>query len=97
MAISDLPVLRLPLHEFNALLEYSASLPTGTTPGKRWKRLDGSHDRAFIRAGGKPRWMIGEYDPNDDGKGKKIKVNWYRPVIRVPAGQAALKEAGDDT
>ncbi len=56
-----LPALRLTPREFAALPEYSCSLPTGTTIGKRWKRLDGSHDHRFIAAGGKPRWMIGEY------------------------------------
>ena len=56
-----LPVLRLTPREFAALDEYSCSLPTGTTIGKRWKRLDGSHDQRFLAAGGQPRWMVGEY------------------------------------
>lgn len=80
---NPLPRLRLTAAEFNALPEYSASLPTGTTPGKRWKRLDGAFDRDFVRRGGKPRWMIGEYDPTYAG-GKTITINWYRPVVIVP-------------
>lgn len=88
--IRKLPPLRLTPSEFDALLEYSASLPTGTTPGKRWKRLDGAHDLTWKARGGKPAWMIGEYDPTDDGKGKSIKINWYRPVIVL----AASKEQG---
>lgn len=100
--LSDLPVLRLTPPEFRALLEYSGSLPTGTTPGKRWKRLDGVHDIAFIRRGGKPRWMIGEFDPKAPTpaeieamkkRGEKppatIGINWYRPVICL---RAATKE-----
>ncbi|RWX72516.1 hypothetical protein [Mesorhizobium sp. M2A.F.Ca.ET.039.01.1.1] len=96
--IRDLPRLRLSLREFNELLEYSASMPTGTKPGKRWKRLNGAHDFAFKQRGGKPVWMIGEYDPNapsDDEidamkkRGetppKNIKINWYRPVIVLTA------------
>ena len=61
--IAAFPRLRLTPRQFAELLEYSASYPTGTTPGKMWKRLDGSHDRAFIQAGGKPYWMVMQYDP----------------------------------
>ena len=50
----DLPKLRLSPWEFGALPEYSASYPTGTVPGKRWKRLDGSHDHYFLARGGNP-------------------------------------------
>jgi hypothetical protein len=81
----SLPVLKLTCREFKKLSEYSASLPTGTTPGKRWKRLDGAHDHAFIRAGGKPKWQIGEYDPACPDDAKTIKINWYRPVICIRA------------
>ena len=56
-----LPALRLTRAEFDALPEYSCSLPTGTAVGKRWKRHDGSFDRAFLARGGKPTWMVGEY------------------------------------
>lgn len=83
--------LRTSKHDFEDLPEYNATFPTGTTPGKKWRRLDGSHDSAFILRGGKPRWMIGEYDPLDDGKGKKIKVNWYKPIIRVRAVSRKVK------
>lgn len=83
-----LPRLRVTASEFSQLPEYSCSYPTGTTPGKMWRREDGSHDVAYLKSGGKPVWLIGEYDPNDDGKGQTIKVNWYLPVFRVPAGRA---------
>ena len=58
---ANFPILRLTASEFAALPDYSCSLPTGTTIGKRWRRLDGSHDRRFIASGGKPRWIVGEY------------------------------------
>ncbi|OCC05144.1 hypothetical protein BA190_09515 [Labrys sp. WJW] len=87
------PVLRLTPRQFLDLPEYSTTFPTGTTPGKRWRRLDGAYDTVFIRKGGKPKWMIGEYDPNDDGKGPRIKINWYRPVIVVRAGAVILDDA----
>jgi hypothetical protein len=80
-----LPKLHLTVAEFEALPEYSATFPTGQTPGKRWRRLDGAFDPTCL----KPRWMIGEYDPNYDGKAKTIRINWYAPVIRVPAKVAA--------
>ena len=80
---ADLPVLRLTLDEFQRLSEYSCTLPTGTVPGKRWRRLDGVYDKEWRAAGNKPFWMIGEYDPLDDGTGRRIKINWYRPIISV--------------
>lgn len=83
MWADTLPVLALTQAEFDALPEYSCSLPTGTTPGKRWKREDGAHDFAFKSQGGRPRWVIGEYDPQDDGSTPTIKINWYRPAISV--------------
>jgi hypothetical protein len=46
----DYPTYRLTASEFMALPEYSGSLPTGTTKGKRWK--------AQYSSG---RWYIGEY------------------------------------
>jgi hypothetical protein len=81
--MADLPILRLSPREFLALPEYSSTIPTGMTPGKRWRRLDGVYDRRFIAAGGKPRWMIGEFG---DFVGKdRIALNWYRPIIVMKA------------
>lgn len=77
----SLPALHLTKAEFEALGEYSATLPTGTTPGKKWKRHDGAYDPACD----KPVWIIGEYDPEDDGTGPAIKINWYVPVLRLDA------------
>lgn len=78
-----LQVLRLTPRQFLELPEYSCSLPTGTTIGKRWRRLDGAHDREFIAGGGKPKWIIGEY-LNSSGPAK-VSIYWYKPVITVRA------------
>ena len=61
--IAAFPRLRLTPRQFEQLPEYSCSYPTGTTPGKMWKRLDGAHDHAFFEAGGQPYWMVMQYDP----------------------------------
>ena len=53
--------------EFDELLEYSTSLPTGTTIGKRWKRKM------------KDGWFLGEYVPG--GEPGHINIKWKR--IRI--------------
>jgi hypothetical protein len=84
---AGLPAMHLTRAEFDAMDEYSATLPTGTTAGKKWKRHDGAYDLSCE----KPIWIIGEYDPDDDGKSPNIKINWYIPVLRLdaPIGGAA--------
>lgn len=78
---ASLPPYHLTKAEFEALPEYSATLPTGTTPGKMWKRHDGAHDPSCKE----PFWILGQYDPEDDGKGPNIKINWYVPVLKLDA------------
>jgi hypothetical protein len=100
--VAHLPPLRLTLEQFQALPEYSATLPTATTIGKRWRRQDGIYD-ASLRHYGRTKeeadrlcpWMIGEYavnwvpDPAEPWMNipdpKRVKINWYRPVIVVKA------------
>lgn len=60
------------------LPEYSATIPTGTTPGKRWKRHDGAYDPSV----NDPFWIIGEYGPEVDGY---VKIFYHRPTVRVKA------------
>lgn len=43
--------VELSAQEFDALEEYSLSVPTGTTLGKRWKR------RLYLQG----QWIMGEY------------------------------------
>lgn len=54
--------------DFNALLEYSTSLPTGTTIGKKWKRQC-PHGT----------WVTGEYVP--DPEPKMVGIKWRRVVV----------------
>lgn len=75
----NLPTIQITKAEFDALPEYSATFPTGTTPGKRWKR----HDGAFDPTCEKPIWLIGEYDPNDTGEGETIQIYWYIPILKL--------------
>lgn len=97
----SLPPLHITMQEAMKLSEYSATNPTGVTIGKRWRRHNGLHDPSFRRLGGKPRWMICEYQDAPPGpvrasdpEGKKAwvwktvkmcKIVTYRPVIRVKA------------
>ncbi len=48
--------------EFDEMLEYSCSVPTGVFIGKVWKR------NTSFRTGRKPNWVQGGYiqDPNDN-------------------------------
>jgi hypothetical protein len=83
------PRLRMTCREFMKLPEYSASYPTGTTPGKRWRRLDGAHDpRSRLPKSDprhfKPRWFVLEYGAVS-ADGKTIEIKWFHPVLRLPA------------
>jgi hypothetical protein len=83
--IDKLPRLRFLLQEFLNLPDYSATYPTGTTPGKVWRRLDGAFDRDFIKAGGKPYWMVMQYDPDCPKDAKTTKILRFKPIIVVKA------------
>lgn len=63
--------LRITGAALDALSEYSTSLPTGTTIGKRWKqrRPDG--------------WLIGEYVPHQDPG--TVGIKWWVPYITLDA------------
>lgn len=76
--------------EFDGLLEYSTSIPTGTTIGKKWKR----HRYYFKNAKGKrfnagylptdailisEEWSMGEYITHDDLK--LIGIKWTNIII----------------
>lgn len=81
-----LPPIHLTRAEFDALDEYSATLPTGNKPGKRWRR----HDGAFDPACKKPFWLVGEYKALF-GRDDCIVAVWHVPVLRIdaPLGGAA--------
>lgn len=86
----SLPPLQITMRKAAELPEYSATNPTGVTPGKRWRRENGAFDHAFKRQGGRPRWVICEYqeapDEIDRRSGKVVrmcKTVTFRPVVRV--------------
>ncbi|NIE80031.1 hypothetical protein [Asaia sp. As-1742] len=78
------PRLLVTLKYLENLPEYSCSLPTGTTPGKRWKgevHFQPYGKRSLPRIG----WMISEYYEGPELPPNRIGIHWYRPVIRVKA------------
>jgi hypothetical protein len=63
---------------FARLLEYSTTLPTGTTPGKVWKR-----DARWWDRGGS-EWMLGQFgNPYPEGHKHhgSIPILWRRLVV----------------
>jgi len=92
----SLPPLQITMAEAKKLPEYSATNPTGVTPGKRWRRHNGVFDRTAMSRGVIPRWVICEYqeaapemmpsreiDP-ETGKRKIIKVEMCKTVTYRP-------------
>lgn len=72
-AVERIKITRLTEKEFEDLPEYSRSLPTGITIGKRWKRNEDD------------LWYMGEYIDCDPPKEDKYLLRWTR--IRVLKGQ----------
>lgn len=66
--------------DFDALPEYSSSLPTGTTIGKRWKRREPYGQIPGVD----PIWFMGEYyelpeGARTDRRGREVVgVRWRR-------------------
>lgn len=78
------PVLELAQAEFDRLLDYSASIPTGKTIGKRWKRciLRWRDDEAAVAD--VANWRIGEYTRLSKDYPGDIDITWYMPRIVEP-------------
>ena len=66
--------------EFAGLLEYSCSIPTGTTIGKVWK----CNKNAF-RGERRPDWWIGRYAESQ--RPGRVRIIWRKaqPFEVVPA------------
>ena len=64
--------------EFEALPEYSCSLPTGQTIGKRWKRK--------CRDPNGEVWMLGEYV--EDPEPGMIGIRWRRIKVALIYAEA---------
>ncbi len=75
--------VRMTRREFDGLLNYSSSLPSGTTPGKSWRRAcDFRHQRPS------DPWMRGTYGkpyPEGHAHHGSIPIIWQNIVIE---GQA---------
>lgn len=80
------PLLRLSPATLAALPEYSRTLPTGKTIGKRWKRnaRDGYYfpidvwGLRFVFPA-PPRWMVGEYA--ESALPGMVDIHWYRVEV----------------
>jgi hypothetical protein len=85
----NFPAVRLTRREFNDLPEYSWTLPTGTTIGKRWKR--NAYDLCKIPINvwclrfvfpHPPLWILGEYvEPTPDMPPDCVGIEWSRIEI----------------
>jgi hypothetical protein len=73
--------LELTEYELKQLPEYSTTLPTGTTEGKRWRR-------ALWHGEPELGWVIGEYFRDQNTPPDKISIRWYRPIIIRPPTDA---------
>lgn len=83
----ETPTIRMFKEDFDALLEYSCSLPTGTEIGKRWKRDQNAYLplRKLFFGWYKPKyranWFVGEYaESKQEGK---VDIIWRKPIIYV--------------
>lgn len=75
------PRERIKEKDFLNLLEYSTSIPTGATIGKRWRR----HHQWKDKDGSiKSTWYIGEYVQDADPK--MVGIKWTRPLIEKDDG-----------
>jgi len=67
--------------EFDELLEYSCSLPTGTTLGKRWKRDNNSGTLRPRPKDTTPDWYLGEYYMDETIPEGEVGIRWRKLVI----------------
>ena len=62
--------------DFDAMAEYSCSLPTGPKIGKRWKCC-----HPFFDDGQPKTWWLGEAVPDSEGRADWIGVKWRRILL----------------
>ena len=76
--------------QFDNLYEYSGSVPTGTTIGKRWKRNRNAYRilrvrRHFIfwkkKIPWEPDWYLGEYEEMSPPDPKNVNIKWRKIII----------------
>jgi hypothetical protein len=88
-------VVRLTRAELEALGEYSCSLPTLTTIGKRWARNETAFNQMWGRPPEPERWVMGEYV--DIGDPDKVGIRWTPIEIVEPPALARLREPAGGT
>ena len=74
----ELSTITLSGTEFKKLRDYSSSLPTGTTIGKRWKRRKNYYDED-------KGWLMGEYVEHDGPN--LIGIKWHEIEIELTAAE----------
>lgn len=74
--------------EFDALPEYSCTLPTGTTVGKKWKRRE-----PYGADPATATWYLGTY--TDIGDERKVGIEWWRIEVETPR-ETQIREAMDE-
>lgn len=67
--------------EFDSLLNYSCSLPTGTTVGKRWKCNRNAYREPPSKR--EPDWWMGEYYMDETIPEGQIGIRWSKIVVGV--------------
>jgi hypothetical protein len=70
------PEIVISRDELRKLPEYSCTIPTGTTIGKRWRRdvLEPKRFHGVLPRDTPAEWMIGEY--YDIGSDKEVGIKW---------------------
>lgn len=76
---TGLQIVEMTQYEFDSLLEYSTTLPTGTIPGKRWKRNCGKF------------WVMGMFFENTRNP-ELMNIEWsYIEVVDQPEVSAEVE------
>ena len=79
---------------FGALLEYSCSIPTETTVGKRWRRAECECTKRFKLPDGRigylrdygtceehDTWFMGEYEEKNPPDPEHVSIHWREILI----------------
>lgn len=73
-----LPTLPIESQALRELPEYSCSIPTGVTAGKRWKRDSMWHAKRRLGPG-EPMWVVCEFY-EIPGRDDYMGIRYFRPV-----------------
>lgn len=69
--IPQLEEVTLSDEEFDALLEYSTTIPTGVTVGKQWKRQ-------LYYGKYRSEWVRAEYVPDKEDPENYVGIDWVK-------------------